>query len=355
MFYWRGEHEGVQLGFTSAEVSNLAAHVGSADAARRNRVALERVTGSLRFLNQTHSADVHDALEPTDSPPSGDAWVCEDGSVSLAVAVADCLPVLLVGGGPRGPVTAAAHAGRSGLMAGVLENTVRAMRQRRAQSIRAWIGPGACGSCYEVPQEMVNDLASHRPGLASLTRWGTPALDLRAHAPHSLRSSQSMCTMWEGAPSKRLDSSPTAPRRAGAPLRAGSPGSCGSHERPRSQELSKGLAAVNRRIDAAVASAGRSVAPELIVVTKYFPAEDAVRLVRLGAAQLGENKDQEAAAKAKQVAEQLENESPRWHFIGQLQSNKAKSVARYAHAVHSVDRGKLVAPLSRGPGRAGER
>ncbi|WP_146339184.1 polyphenol oxidase family protein [Nesterenkonia sp. NBAIMH1] len=182
MFYWRGEHEGVQLGFTSAEAGNLAAHVGSADAARRNRVALERVTGSLRFLNQTHSADVHDALEPTDSPPSGDAWVCEDGSVSLAVAVADCLPVLLVGGGPRGPVTAAAHAGRSGLMAGVLENTVRAMRQRRAQSIRAWIGPGACGSCYEVPQEMVNDLASHRPGLASLTRWGTPALDLRAHA-----------------------------------------------------------------------------------------------------------------------------------------------------------------------------
>lgn len=116
---------------------------------------------------------------------------------------------------------------------------------------------------------------------------------------------------------------------------------------PRAQELKDNLDAVNRRIDDAAAAAGRTDRPELIVVTKYFPAEDAVRLSRLGASELGENKDQEASGKAAEVSEQLGAAAPRWHFIGQLQSNKAKSVVRYAHSVHSVDRGKLVGALSR--------
>lgn len=88
----------------------------------------------------------------------------------------------------------------------------------------------------------------------------------------------------------------------------------------------------------------------VIAVTKYFPASDAALLADLGVCDLGENRDQEAAAKAAQVAE-LTDLPVRWHFVGQLQKNKARSVARYASAVHSVDRPELVSALDRAVGR----
>ncbi|QDY91401.1 YggS family pyridoxal phosphate-dependent enzyme [Arthrobacter sp. UKPF54-2] len=113
---------------------------------------------------------------------------------------------------------------------------------------------------------------------------------------------------------------------------------------PRLAELRGALAAVRQRIDAAVAGAGRQAdPPQLIVVTKFHPAEDVARLAALGVTDVGENRDQEAADKAAR----LEELRLRWHFIGQLQSNKAKSVVRYAHAVHSVDRLPLVAALAK--------
>ncbi|WP_300344878.1 YggS family pyridoxal phosphate-dependent enzyme [Nesterenkonia sp.] len=116
----------------------------------------------------------------------------------------------------------------------------------------------------------------------------------------------------------------------------------------RTEQLQQNLAAVVERIQRACESAGRTEQPELIVVTKYFPAADVRRLHSLGVTQLGENKDQEAAEKAAETADlQLD-----WHFIGQLQSNKAKSVARYASAVHSVDRLKLVGALEKAVTRA---
>ena len=88
----------------------------------------------------------------------------------------------------------------------------------------------------------------------------------------------------------------------------------------------------------------------LIVVTKYFPASDVAALVELGVTDIGENKDQEAAPKAAETSgpDPLDPaEGLRWHFIGQLQSNKAKSVVRYAHAVHAVDRPSLIKALSK--------
>ena len=79
------------------------------------------------------------------------------------------------------------------------------------------------------------------------------------------------------------------------------------------------------------------------MVTKFHPAEDVRRLAALGVTDVGENRDQEAAEKAAALGGlQL-----RWHFIGQLQSNKAKSVVKYAHAVHSVDRPQLAAALAK--------
>ncbi len=120
---------------------------------------------------------------------------------------------------------------------------------------------------------------------------------------------------------------------------------------PRSVLLSERLDVVRHRITAATAAGpgADAVAPTLIVVTKFHPAADVLRLHRLGVADVGENRDQEASAKAVEVAESLDSgdTGPRWHFIVQLQSNKAKSVATYAHSVHSIDRPSLVKALGK--------
>ena len=118
----------------------------------------------------------------------------------------------------------------------------------------------------------------------------------------------------------------------------------------REAELSAGLAAVRERIAAACSNGGRDPAEvTLVVVTKTWPASDVRLLAALGVRDMGENRDQEARAKAAQTADL----ALVWHFIGQLQSNKAASVASYASAVHSVDRIRLVRALSRGATEAG--
>lgn len=112
----------------------------------------------------------------------------------------------------------------------------------------------------------------------------------------------------------------------------------------RMAELAQGLGAVQRRIESAVEASGRrGQPPTLIVVTKFHPAADIRRLAALGVHDVGENRDQEASSKAAELAGLGLN----WHFVGQLQSKKAKSVAKYAHAIHSVDRLALVDGLER--------
>lgn len=209
LFWWHDVAAGgdVHVAFTSVEAGNLARHVGTEDPetiTRRRRTLEEQMgvePGSLRFLDQVHSATVLDASEHppgASGAPTGDAWISPTGAEPLAVMVADCLPVLLMGrrapsagagerDGADRPLTAAAHAGRVGLLGGVLENTVTALREHGAERIQAWIGPGACGSCYEVPAALRDELAVRRPALASETRWATPALDLRSEAEEVLR------------------------------------------------------------------------------------------------------------------------------------------------------------------------
>ncbi|WP_232534345.1 YggS family pyridoxal phosphate-dependent enzyme [Plantactinospora sp. KBS50] len=109
-------------------------------------------------------------------------------------------------------------------------------------------------------------------------------------------------------------------------------------------ELTDSLARVRARIAAACAAAGR--APDevtLVAVTKTYPADDVLLLTRLGVADVGENRDQEAAAKAAAVA--AEGARPRWHFVGRLQRNKCRSVVRYAEVVQSVDSVRLAVAL----------
>jgi pyridoxal phosphate enzyme (YggS family) len=111
-------------------------------------------------------------------------------------------------------------------------------------------------------------------------------------------------------------------------------------------ELTRNLAAVRASIAVACTAAGRSPAEvQLIAVTKTFPAADVMLLHQLGVADIGENKDQEAAPKVRACA--AAGVQLRWHFVGQLQVNKAASVASYAYMVHSVDRVRLIDALSR--------
>ncbi len=116
----------------------------------------------------------------------------------------------------------------------------------------------------------------------------------------------------------------------------------GSDERR--AQLAANLAAVRAQIERACGRAGRS--PEevtLIAVTKTFPADDVRLLAELGVSDFGENRHQEAQEKVAEVADPKLT----WHFVGQLQANKARAVAEYAAVVHSVDRLRLVSALGR--------
>jgi len=122
--------------------------------------------------------------------------------------------------------------------------------------------------------------------------------------------------------------------------------------RPRRQQLAARLDEVQARIRRALAAAGRPDEPVLVVVTKFFPASDVDLLAELGVTAIGENRDQEAAAKCTEI---VHRDRLAVHFIGQLQSNKAGSVAHYADVVQSVDRAKVVRALDRGAEQAGRR
>jgi pyridoxal phosphate enzyme (YggS family) len=117
----------------------------------------------------------------------------------------------------------------------------------------------------------------------------------------------------------------------------------------RAAEIAANLAAVNARIAAACDAAERDRSSvTLIAVTKTFPTSDIRLLHDLGVSDVGESRDQEAAPKAAACADL----PLRWHFVGQLQTNKARSVSSYAQVVHSVDRQRLVTALDAGAAAA---
>ncbi|MFE0473069.1 YggS family pyridoxal phosphate-dependent enzyme [Streptomyces sp. NPDC058947] len=118
----------------------------------------------------------------------------------------------------------------------------------------------------------------------------------------------------------------------------------------RKDELAANLAKVERRIADACAAAGRSREDvTLIVVTKTYPASDVRMLAELGVRHVAENRDQDAAPKAAACSDLPLT----WHFVGQLQTNKVRSVVNYADFVQSVDRSRLVTALSKEAERAG--
>lgn len=166
---------------------NLGGAVGDDPAAvlaNRGRAARElgRDPGRVVWMHQVHGREV--AL--VDGPwgerpvPEADALVTRSADVTLAVLTADCVPVLLAD--PVAGVAAAAHAGRPGLVAGVVPAAVAAMLRAGAEPGRttAVIGPSVCGKCYEVPAAMRDEVAAAVPEAYAETRRGTPALDVAA-------------------------------------------------------------------------------------------------------------------------------------------------------------------------------
>ena len=156
------------------ESLNLAQHVGdSAETVARNRKLLSKITGPIQFMNQVHGDEVVEVKSIGDDPTC-DALITRAPGIALAVMVADCIPLLL----SSSTVIGAVHVGRRGLMNSLAVKAVDAMRKLGADQIHAQLGPSICGRCYEVPQELADEVVAQHPAASSLTNNLTPALDL---------------------------------------------------------------------------------------------------------------------------------------------------------------------------------
>ena len=171
------------------EELNLGGAVGDdPGAVRTNRELAAKSLGLdpdlVVWMNQVHGADVAVVEGPWGASdiPSVDAVVTARRGLALAVLTADCTPVLLAD--PVAGIAGAAHAGRPGMVAGVVPAAVRAMVELGADPARivARTGPAVCGRCYEVPADMRADVAAVEPAAYAETSWGTPAVDVTAGA-----------------------------------------------------------------------------------------------------------------------------------------------------------------------------
>ncbi|CBG73801.1 peptidoglycan editing factor PgeF [Streptomyces sp. LBUM 1478] len=192
----RGSVSGAHFAFTDRwggvsaapyEQLNLGGAVGDdAGAVTANRELAAKSLGlepdRVVWMNQVHGADVAVVDGPWGAGdlPSVDAVVTTRRGLALAVLTADCVPVLLAD--PVAGVAAAAHAGRPGMVAGVVPAAVRAMTGLGADPARIVVrtGPAVCGRCYEVPEAMRAEVATVEPAAYADTSWGTPSVDVCA-------------------------------------------------------------------------------------------------------------------------------------------------------------------------------
>jgi YfiH family protein len=132
-------------------------------------------------MHQVHGDDVTIIRSsPPSRVPVCDALVTDTPGLALVVLVADCVPVLLADA--QAGIIGAAHAGREGVRRHVVTRTVEAMAELGAdpRGLDVLLGPAICGRCYEVSQELADQVETAARGGASRTRTGAPALDLRA-------------------------------------------------------------------------------------------------------------------------------------------------------------------------------
>jgi len=182
--------------------NNVATHVGDdQNIVRSNRARLESHVGMpIQFMNQVHGDVVSIIRGETVEPPTSDALLTQSFGIGLAVMVADCIPLLLA----SSTSVAAVHVGRKGLMNEVSLATVELMRSMASSEITAVIGPSICGRCYEVSQEIYDEVSMKFPLTASKTRDGGLALDLAAALIDQLQNQgvkiidESRCTVEDG-------------------------------------------------------------------------------------------------------------------------------------------------------------
>lgn len=170
-------HDGVSLGpYSSLNVG------GKVDddpiAVARNRAIAASYVGAdaLARVHQVHGRDVVRLERVLDDPPRADAAITSTLGLALAVQVADCVPLLLAD--LPGAQVAVVHAGWRGVAAGVVDAALDALAA--SGPVRAWIGPAICPGCYEVSEEVRDEVAAAAPEAAATTRQGTPAVDIRA-------------------------------------------------------------------------------------------------------------------------------------------------------------------------------
>jgi len=169
--FFTDRRKGSSLG--AYESLNFGFHVGDDPAAvTANRVLL----GNVQFMNQVHGNDVVVVDHVLDQEPTCDALITTTKGLSLAVMVADCIPLLLI----SQEAVAAVHVGRAGLVNKVAIKALQHMRTLGAIEVHAILGPSICGKCYEVPLQMQHDVIADHPRALSTTHQGTPGLDLSA-------------------------------------------------------------------------------------------------------------------------------------------------------------------------------
>ena len=160
---------------------NIGTHVGDElSDVLQNRAIVSSKFGPTQYMNQVHGDRIALIEEVTDELPTADALVTGIPGITLAVMVADCIPLLL----KSNESVAAVHVGRRGLVNEITRKTLTLMRDMGASQITAIIGPAICGSCYEVSEDIFNEVVALHPIAQSRTPSGTYALNL----PAALRS-----------------------------------------------------------------------------------------------------------------------------------------------------------------------
>ena len=273
--------------------------------------------------------------------------------LALAVVTADCVPVLMADA--RAGVIAAVHAGRVGAQNGMVRARCETMVAvgARVEDISVLLGPAVSGRNYEVPAAMAAEVEAALPGSRTTTARGTPGLDLRAGIagqltglgvqaidvdPRCTVEDRNLFSHRRDAPTGRLASlvwmecpAVTSARELELARRAGRRAEPARPPRPRPPD------ATSNEI-------------ELLPVTKFFPASRRVDSAPSGVPGYSANRaNRKRRNKAAEVSDALGRcTAIRWHMVGRIQRNKARAVAGWAYAAHSVDSARVIAALDRG-------
>jgi len=177
-----------RLGGTSVgqfDSLNLGDHVGDvSESVEKNRKILQSLLsqGEPKFMNQVHGNEVVEVDENSSSAVTADALITREKDLPLAVLSADCLPILIKGR----DIVGAIHAGRKGVLNGIIAKTIERIRSLSDSELVATIGPAICEKCYEVDLEMYFDAIAREPSLATTSE--SHCLDLKKAANEQLKT-----------------------------------------------------------------------------------------------------------------------------------------------------------------------